>query len=101
MILASPAFFIHGFYCHGGQSYASTSLDEAFQAVNDAAKMATSVIAQTNTVSSHNTPFVLSVGSTPAVHTVTPETKATLFIIARETRYTRGCGILSILPRKI
>jgi len=81
--LASSAISIYGFYCHAGQSYASTSLDEAsqflsaeLQAVNDAAEIATSVIAQMNTVSSHNTPFVLSVGSTPTAHAATSETKA-------------------------
>lgn len=82
-ILASSVISIYGFYCHAGQSYASTSLDEAsqflsaeLQAVNDAAEIATSVIAQMNTVSSHNTPFVLSVGSTPTAHAATSETKA-------------------------
>lgn len=85
VILASPAVSVYGFYCHAGQSYASTSLDEAsqflsaeLQAVNDAAEIATSVTAQMNTVSSHNTPFVLSVGSTPTAHAATPETKAKL-----------------------
>ena len=85
VILASPAISIYGFYCHAGQSYASTSLDEAsqflsaeLQAVNDAAEIATSAIAQTDTASSHNTPFVLSVGSTPTAHAATPETKAKL-----------------------
>ena len=85
MILASPAVSIYGFYCHAGQSYASTSLDEASQflsaelkAVNDAAEIATSVISRMNTVSSHNIPFVLSVGSTPTAHAATPETKANL-----------------------
>ena len=85
VILASPVVSIHGFYCHAGQSYASTSLDEAsqflsveLQAVNDAAELATSVIAQANTVSRHNAPFVLSVGSTPTAHAATPETKAKL-----------------------
>ena len=83
VILASSAISIYGFYCHAGQSYASTSLDEAsqflsaeLQAVNDAAEIATSVIAQMNTVSSHNIPFVLSVGSTPTAHAATSETKA-------------------------
>lgn len=85
VILASSAISIYGFYCHAGQAYASTSLDEAsrflsaeLQAVNDAAEITTSIIAQTNTVSSHNTPFVLSVGSTPTAHAATPETKAKL-----------------------
>ena len=85
VILVSPAISIYGFYCHAGQSYTSTSLDEAsqflsaeLQAVNDAAELATSVIAQMNTVPSHNTPFVLSVGSTPTAHAATPETKAKL-----------------------
>ena len=81
-ILASSAISIYGFYCHAGHSYASTSLDEAsqflsaeLQAVNDAAEIATSAIAQMNTVSSHNTPFVLSIGSTPTAHAATSETK--------------------------
>ena len=85
VILASPAISIYGFYCHAGQSYASTSLDEAsqflsaeLQAVNDAAGVAMSAIAQINTVSLHNTPFVLSVGSTPTAHAATPETKTKL-----------------------
>ena len=83
MILVSPAISIYGFYCHAGQSYASTSLDEASQflseelrAVNEAAEIATSMIAQTDTISLHNIPFVLSVGSTPTAHAATPETKA-------------------------
>jgi len=85
VIMASSTISIHGFYCHAGQSYASTSLDEAsqflseeLQAVNAAAEIATSLIAQTSTASSHNTPFVLSVGSTPTAHAATPETKAKL-----------------------
>jgi D-serine deaminase-like pyridoxal phosphate-dependent protein len=85
VILASPALSIYGFYCHAGQSYASTSLDEAtqflsaeLQAVNDAAEIAMSVISRTNTVSSRKTPFVLSVGSTPTAHAATPETKEKL-----------------------
>ena len=85
VILASPAISIYGFYCHAGQSYASTSLGEASQflsaelrAVNEAAEIATSVIAQTDTISSHTAPFVLSVGSTPTAHAATPETKAKL-----------------------
>ena len=85
VILASSAISVYGFYCHAGQSYASTSLDEAsqflsaeLQAVNEAAEIATSIIAQMNTVSSHNTPFVLSIGSTPTAHAATPETKTKL-----------------------
>ena len=89
-ILASPSISIYGFYCHAGDSYASTSLEEAsqflsaeLQAVNDAAKIATSIITQMNTVSSHNTPFVLSVGSTPTAHAATPETKIRLLSALR------------------
>ena len=85
VILVSPAISIYGFYCHAGQSYASTSLDEAsqflsaeLQAVNDAAEIAASAIALTNTTSSHNSPFMLSVGSTPTAHAVTPEKKSKL-----------------------
>ena len=84
MILASPVLSIYGFYCHAGQSYASTSLDEAtqflsaeLQAVNDATETAMSVISRTNIVSP-KTPFVLSVGSTPTAHAATPETKEKL-----------------------
>ena len=86
VILASPAISVYGFYSHCGQSYDSTSLDEAsrffsaeLQAVNYAAEIATSLIAQTNTVSSHNTPFVLSVGSTPTAHATTPGANAKLY----------------------
>ena len=103
-ILASPAISIYGFYCHAGQSYASTSLDEAsqflsaeIQAVNNAAEIATSVIAQTDTVSSHNTPFVLSVGSTPTAHAATPETKARLLSsLCGKLEIHAGAGPLSL-----
>ena len=86
VILASSAVSVYGFYGHCGQSYGSKSPDEAsqflsteLQAVNDAAEITTSLIAQTNAVSSHNTPFVLSVGSTPTAHAATPGANPKLY----------------------
>jgi D-serine ammonia-lyase len=72
-LVGTHATSIHGFYCHSGQSYASTSLPQAssflsaeVQAVNEAAKLANELLS--SSVSGHTQPFVLSVGSTPTAH---------------------------------
>jgi D-serine deaminase-like pyridoxal phosphate-dependent protein len=80
-VLKSPAIAIFGFYCHAGDSYASTSIEEAssflnteMQAVNDVARLALAMmedIREANSsidLSRHQSPFVLSVGSTPTAH---------------------------------
>lgn len=66
---------IYGFYCHAGQSYASTShpeasrfLSEELQAANSAAGLAQEHITVVSSSSVHNQPFVLSIGSTPTAH---------------------------------
>lgn len=78
VLLNSPVVSIFGFYCHAGDSYASTNVTEAssfltteMQAVNSAATMALSLIDNLKGVSSaykQRSPFVLSVGSTPTAH---------------------------------
>ena len=72
-LLDSPAISLHGFYCHAGTSYDSTSLDEATNwltdevtAVLDAATLANELIKPNHSVVS--TPLILSVGSTPTAH---------------------------------
>ncbi|KAI0778245.1 putative serine dehydratase domain-containing protein [Trametes elegans] len=81
-VLASSSIALYGFYTHAGHSYASTSFSEATDhllsevtAVNDAATLALSILA--NTPGSHhpNVPFVLSVGATPTAHAATEELK--------------------------
>jgi D-serine deaminase-like pyridoxal phosphate-dependent protein len=74
-LLAAPAVSIYGFYCHAGQSYASTSHPEAssflsaeVQTVNSAAALAQELLAASSSSSVHSQPFVLSVGSTPTAH---------------------------------
>lgn len=83
-MFASPSVSVYGFYGHAGNAYASTSLDEAssflsgeVQAVNTAAQKATSILKSLEKDPSE-TPFVLSVGSTPTAHAASAETKATL-----------------------
>lgn len=82
-IFASPAISLHGFYCHAGNSYASTSLLEAsialsseVEAVNTAAGLALAVLAGSPQYGVRDRPFVLSVGSTPTAHAASAETKA-------------------------
>ncbi|KAI0788458.1 hypothetical protein C8Q75DRAFT_807671 [Abortiporus biennis] len=79
--LGSPAVSVYGFYCHAGQSYASTSLEAASQflsvevdAVNRAAGVAFSILKNEPPTD----PFVLSVGSTPTAHAATAGSKAKL-----------------------
>lgn len=84
--ISSPAVSVYGFYCHQGGSYASTSLEEAsgflsreLEATNKAATLALAILAKSpDAASSHSTPFVLSVGSTPTTHAATPETRERL-----------------------
>ena len=77
-VFASPAISVFGFYTHAGNSYGSTSLEEAtmyltgeVRATNDAATMALEVLAESDNREAHNQPFVLSVGSTPTAHSAT------------------------------
>ncbi|EJD04107.1 uncharacterized protein FOMMEDRAFT_140172 [Fomitiporia mediterranea MF3/22] len=84
-LISSPVVSIHGFYSHQGGSYASASLDEAagflsreLEAVNTAAGLALALLAGAPEVTSHSTPFVLSVGSTPTMHAATADTKLKL-----------------------
>ncbi len=83
-VLASPSISVYGFYTHAGNSYASTSFDEAqdfllseVTAVNTAAALALQMIASTG-LAPPKEPFVLSVGATPTAHAATPELKAKL-----------------------
>lgn len=85
MILASSAVTLHGFYCHAGNSYASTSLSEAsivlsseVEAVNTAAGLALAVLAGSPNHELRDKKFVLSVGSTPTAHAASAENKARL-----------------------
>ncbi|KAH7883552.1 putative serine dehydratase domain-containing protein [Phlebopus sp. FC_14] len=83
-VLASAAVCVHGFYSHAGDSYGSTSLEQAVsfltgevRLVNDAAAMALEVLAESPNKDAHNQPFVLSVGSTPAAHSASARAKVT------------------------
>ncbi|KAF7327941.1 D-ser-dehydrat domain-containing protein [Mycena kentingensis (nom. inval.)] len=76
----SPSVLVHGFYIHAGNSYASTSEDEAAKylsgevhAVNDAAAIALPLLAASKNVNLYTDPFILSVGSTPTAHAATPD----------------------------
>jgi len=77
---------LHGFYSHAGDSYGSTSNEEATQfltsevkAANEAAKIALSMLKDDSKVSAkYPLPFVLSVGSTPTAHVASAETRARL-----------------------
>lgn len=82
-IFAAPAVSIYGFYCHAGQSYASTSLPQAssflsteVQAVNAAAELAMELLPLS--APGHTQPFVLSVGSTPTAHAFSEPTDEVL-----------------------
>lgn len=72
---------IFGFYCHAGDSYASTSVEQAssflnteMQTVNNVARLTLSLMEELSktepktNLSRHQRPFVLSVGSTPTAH---------------------------------
>ncbi|KAI0735103.1 hypothetical protein C8Q76DRAFT_610134 [Earliella scabrosa] len=81
-VLASSSISLYGFYTHAGNSYASTSFEEAsnfllseVNAVNNAAGLALQMMASKN-IPPPREPFVLSVGATPTAHAATPEMKA-------------------------
>ncbi len=83
--LVSSSISIYGFYTHAGNSYASTSFDDAsnfllseVNAVNTAAGLALQIIAATPGLSQPREPYVLSVGATPTAHAATPELRASL-----------------------
>ncbi|KAF8140290.1 putative serine dehydratase domain-containing protein [Boletus edulis] len=83
-VLGSPVITVYGFYSHAGDSYGSTSLEEAesyltgeVRLVNDAATMALEILADLPEHPSHNQPFVLSVGSTPAAHSASARARVT------------------------
>ncbi|KAI0275097.1 hypothetical protein BC834DRAFT_851006 [Gloeopeniophorella convolvens] len=84
-IYNSSAIFLHGFYCHAGNSYASTSPSQAssflsseVQAVNDAAKLGLDLFSQWSGGEGQKPEFVLSVGSTPTAHSASAGTRAQL-----------------------
>ena len=77
-MIESRSVHIHGFYCHAGDSCASTTLHQAssfltveMHAVDAAATMALSLLESRPDIKSskYKSPFVLSVGSTPTAHT--------------------------------
>jgi D-serine deaminase-like pyridoxal phosphate-dependent protein len=81
-VFASPAISVFGFYTHAGNSYGSTSLEQAttyltgeVRVTNDAAAMALEVLAESGNREAHHQPFVLSVGSTPTAHSATAAAK--------------------------
>lgn len=83
--LSSSAISLYGFYCHAGNAYGSTSLDEAsaflsseVDLVNRSAKQAKELMTDIANSVVHQQPFVLSVGSTPTAHAATEETRAKL-----------------------
>jgi D-serine ammonia-lyase len=85
VLFASPAISLYGFYCHAGNSYASTSLPQAssilsaeVEAVNTAAGLALAVLSGSPSYGAQDQPFVLAVGSTPTAHAASAETKARL-----------------------
>ena len=84
-VLGSPSISLYGFYTHAGNSYASTSFDQAqdfllseVTAVNTAAALALQMIASTPGLVRPKEPFVLSVGATPTAHAATTQLKAKL-----------------------
>ena len=85
MIFASPVIYLYGFYCHAGDSYASTSLSQAssflsleVDAVNTAAGLALAVLSGSPGYAPREQPFVLSVGSTPTAHAASASNKIRL-----------------------
>ncbi|KIJ68487.1 hypothetical protein HYDPIDRAFT_106686 [Hydnomerulius pinastri MD-312] len=81
-VFESPVISVYGFYSHAGDSYGSTSLEQAVsyltgevRLANDAAAMALEVLADSPNKAAHNQPFVLSVGSTPAAHSASTKAK--------------------------
>jgi D-serine deaminase-like pyridoxal phosphate-dependent protein len=76
-IISSSAISIFGFYCHSGHAYVSTSLPQAgdfltgeVRTVNEAAGKALELISSlpNASLSHHQQPFTLSIGSTPTAH---------------------------------
>lgn len=83
-VFQSPVISVYGFYSHAGDSYGSTSVEQAetyltgeVRLVNDIAAMALEVLADLPRRVSGNGPFVLSVGSTPAAHSASAKAKVT------------------------
>ena len=113
-LLASPAISLHGFYCHAGNSYASTSLSQAssilsaeVEAVNTAAGLALAVLSGSPRYGARDQPFVLAVGSTPTAHAASAETRAQLASLLNGTlelhagtQYFRTCVVGSILKAR-
>ncbi|KAI6047664.1 putative serine dehydratase domain-containing protein [Pisolithus marmoratus] len=92
-VFASDAVSVFGFYSHAGDSYGSTSLEQAVscltgevQLVNDAALMAQEVLAESQNKGTHSQPFVLSVGSTPTAFGAA----------AKEKMRSQLCGLLEL-----
>ncbi|KAH7925189.1 hypothetical protein BV22DRAFT_1089485, partial [Leucogyrophana mollusca] len=84
-VFASPVISVYGFYSHAGDSYGSTSLEQAtsyltgeVRLANDAAALGLEVLADSPNKEAHNQPFVLSVGSTPAAHSASAAARAQL-----------------------
>jgi len=83
-VFASPVISVFGFYVHAGNTYGSTSLQQAtslltgeVRLANDAAALALEVQAElgTSVVNDPILPFVLSVGTTPTAHAANAEAK--------------------------
>lgn len=84
-VISSSAISLYGFYCHQGNSYASTSQDEAsgfltreLEAANTAAGLALALLSGSPAAHEYSEPFVLSVGSTPTVHAASAATRIQL-----------------------
>ena len=82
VILKSSAVCLYGFYGHAGNSYGSTSpqeaadfLSEEVKSVNLAAKIALDTISSLQDEVVVTKPFILSVGSTPTAHAASTETR--------------------------
>ena len=84
-MLNSPAISVYGFYAHQGNSYASTSLEEAskflsneLDTVNKAVGVALELLKKSPNASLYSSPFVISVGATPTAHAASVETRLRL-----------------------
>ncbi|KAH7916443.1 putative serine dehydratase domain-containing protein [Hygrophoropsis aurantiaca] len=84
-VFASPVISVYGFYSHAGDSYGSTSLEQAtsyltgeVRLANDAAALGLEVLAESPNKAAHQQPFILSVGSTPAAHSASAAARAHL-----------------------
>jgi hypothetical protein len=83
-LFQSPAIQVYGFYSHASNAYASQSLEEAssflsgeVEVVNKAAEQALAILSKSQ-LPAPDSPFVLSVGSTPTAHAASAETRAQL-----------------------